>query len=68
MLLKKGFHSIVLCLALFMCTVWSIEFVITQLLGTYDALCSPFGIKMNDLFDFSHQGQKLFSIVGFRRK
>ena len=65
MLLKKGFHSIVLCLALFMCTVWSIEFVITQLLGAYDALCSPCGIKMNDLFYFSHQGQKLFSIVGF---
>ena len=47
MLLKKGFHSIVLCLALFMCTAWSIEIVITQFLGAYDALCSPFGIKMN---------------------
>ena len=33
MLLKKGFQSIVLCLALFMCTVWSIEIVITQSLG-----------------------------------
>ena len=58
MLLKKGFHSIVLCLALFMCTVWSIEIVITQLLGTYDALCSPFGIKMNDLLWASEENEQ----------